>query len=314
MASVVTSNLEQTNPPLAERISSTWEHWLWLMVPSIFLTLFSLRGTIPTWFSSNSQLFFQAFVPLGTVLLAWSYRSEWQTTLVELEALFPDPKNPRRSGNLALVIVGGLLLLTGQLMALPLLLSFSLWLLLIGTLYYIFGPFLVRVMLAPLLFLLTMTPPPVGLFQGIVGQFQLIGAAMTSGVLELLGIKTRVQGTFLTIYGSGHNTIVTPTLGGVGIFCFVLLSTLCYLLWHRVSFFRSILVLIIAAFITCIINLLRLVILGALPRISVTFAEIVEGPLAFVSTLFTIAGILYVTFKFSKKLLKRRVQQKEIVL
>jgi hypothetical protein len=314
MATVVTSDLDLTDPPQTRNTSPTWKNWLWLAVPGTVLVLYCLRGTIASWFSPDSQLLFQAFVPLGTLLLAWSRRVEWQTTSEELATLFPDPKNPRRSGNLGLVIAGGMLLLVAQLMALPLLTSVSLWLLLSGTLYYIFGPFLVRVMLMPLFFLLTMTPPPVGFFQGIVGQFQLIGAAMTSGVLELFGIKTRVQGIFLTIYGSGHNTVVTPTLGGVGIFCFVLLSTLCYLLWHRVSFLKSVLVLLISAFITCIGNLLRLVTLGALPRLSLSFAEIIEGPLAFAPTLLTVSGILAVSYRLSKKLLKNRVQPREIVL
>jgi Transmembrane exosortase (Exosortase_EpsH) len=280
--------------------------WLWILLPGIALLWPPLRQCVPVWFGPGSQVVYQAFVPFVVIWLCWSRRTDWQRTQQELATLFPDPRDPRRSGNLSLVILGGVILLLGVLASLSSLSVFGLCLLIFGAVFAVAGPFLLRVILLPLLGLLLMIPFPSSLIQGIVIKYQLTGAAMLGGALELLGTKNRVLGPEVTLQASGHSLFVTPSLSGVGTFFFAIMGTLAYLLWKRSAFGRGLVALVIASFISCLVSLLRLLILGQVVNSNPALADIFQK----VPALPAIVSVWGLTWFFTRKLLspRRKIQ------
>lgn len=254
------------------------------------------------WFGPGSQTVFQAWVPFVVALLCWGRRDEWQRTREELESLFPDARDPRRSGNVFLVILGGAILLVGLLSALPSLSALGLVVMTVGAIYMLFGPFLLRVVITPLLFLLLMIPFPSGLMQALTVRYQFTGAAMLGGALELLSVKNRVLGPEVTLQASGQALGITPSLGGLGTFFFTILGTLAYLIWRRISIGRGLVALIIAGFLSCLVSVLRLLLLGYLtsnaPAVSETLQKVPALP--------TILIALALTWVFTRKLLSPR--------
>ena len=314
MTTIVTSDIAPTTLASTVKFSQLLWRWGWIIIPFFILLGFLLRSSASLWFGGGSQLFFQVCVPFGAILLAWARREDWSRTHEELATLFPNPKDARRAGNIVLVILGGVLFLMSQVGSMPPLMIFSVWLILVGTIWYLSGPFLLRVMLTPLAFLLLAIPPPIGLFSGIVQKFQLVSASMLGGTLGLIGIKTRIQGAIVVIQDVGHTILISPTLSGVGIFCFVLVSTVCYLGWRRSTFLRGLLVLIIAVFITCLANVFRLTFLGIIARITPNFAKLLENQLLFLPTITTVLLSLLVIRTFSEKIAPPRKMQQEIVI
>ncbi|WP_309709493.1 exosortase/archaeosortase family protein [Armatimonas sp.] len=312
MATIVTSDITPPTVPSTVKFPQLLRRWVWVMLPFSIILGFLLRNGTSLWFGEGSQLFFQACVPVGAVLIAWSYREDWNQTHQELTTLFPNPRDARRSGNMVLVIVGGALLLMSQIGAMPPLMIFSVWIIQVGAIWYLFGPFLLRIMLTPLAFLLLAIPPPIGFFSGIVQKFQLISASMMGGTLGLIGIKTRIQGAVVVIQDVGHTIFIYPTTSGVGVFCFVLVSTICYLSWGRSNFLRGLIVLMVAAFITCLGNVLRLTFLGISARVMPDFAKILENQLLFIPTITTVFLCLLVIRSFSEKMAPSRTKNKKL--
>lgn len=276
--------------------------WLWVLLPGIVLLWAPFRLTVPVWLAPNSQVIFQAWIPLVVAFLCWSRRSEWRETAAELVELFPDPRDPRRSGNLVLVLLGGLGLLFGLVASIPAVSMFCLCLMVCGGCYALAGPFLLRVVLSPLLFLFLMVPFPSGLLQNLTLRFQMTGAAMLGGALELLATKNRVLFTDVTMQGSGYTLQVTPSLSGLGTFFFAVVGTLAYVIWRRSSFGRGLVALIIAGFVSCVVSLLRLLTLGLIANGNRSVAEICVK----IPALPAILLIWGLTWFFTRRLLSPR--------
>ena len=266
------------------------------------------------WFNSESQLLFGALVPLIAVLLIWTNREEWNRTSQELEELFPDPRDARRSGSPVPLFIGGIGILVAQIAALSQLTVLSFWLLVVGTILYVFGPFLLRVVAAPLLYALLAVPPPMGLALGIVRQFEITGAAMLGGALGLFGIKTRVSGPTVTLQDSGHTILLGGSQSGVGVFLCVLTITLAYLIWRRAPLGKCLIVMIIAGFGACVLGLVRNVLLGLIGQFSDAALTLLENRFALVPALLTLLATLVLTHLFCKKFLRTSREIEEIVV
>jgi exosortase/archaeosortase family protein len=137
---------------------------------------------------------------------------------------------------------------------------------------------------------------------------------MMGSTLGLIGVKTRIQGAIVVIQDAGHTIFIYPTLSGVGIFCFVLVSTICYLGWRRSPFLRGLVVLVVAAFVTFLGNALRLTLLGIIARITPDFAKLLENQLLFIPTILTTYLCLLVIHAFCKKILRSHIRNQEIVV
>jgi Transmembrane exosortase (Exosortase_EpsH) len=201
-----------------------------------------------------------------------------------------------------MVILGGLGLLFGLVSSVPAASTFFLCIMIFGACLALAGPFLLRVVLTPLLYLLLMIPFPSSVIQALVVRFQLTGAAMLGGALELLSTKNRVLGPEVTMQSTGYPLTVSPSLSGVGTFFFAITATLAYLLWRRSSFGRGLVALIITAFISCLVSVLRLLILGEVASSNPSMADL----LGKIPALPAILIVWALTWLFTRKLLSPR--------
>lgn len=293
MVDIVTNDVKNLDTQPRKQPSALW----WLIPPGVALAWIPFRICSPLWFETGSQLFVQAWVLPVVALLAWTRKPDWQRTAKELEELFPDPRNPRRSGNMILIALGSLGLILSQVASLPLVSILSLCLVIIGTIFYLFGPFLLRSVISPLLLLLLMVPPPHTLFLALLARFQLAGATMLGGGLDLMGIRTRILGAQVTIQQSGWQLQITPSLSGIDVFLFVMFGTISYLMWKRIALLKSLLTLLIAAFSTVIINLFRLLLIGLVARQNPSVANTLASIPALPAILCALAVIFLVTRK-----------------
>ena len=301
-----------TTPSVTQRVTLLLQRWWWLLVPALILFSIMLQGLTPSWFTSESQLQFGALVPPLTVFLIWSRRQDWSRTSQELEELFPNPRDARRSGSPVLLFIGCIGILIAQITALSQLTVISFWLLVVGTIFHLFGPFLLRVVAAPLLYALLTVPPPMGLALIVVRQFELTGAAMLGSSLGLFGIKTRAAGPTVILQDSGHVFLVGGSQSGVGVFLCVLTITLAYLIWRRAPLGKSLVVMIVAGLGTGILGLVRNILLGLIGQLSDAALTILENSFALVPALITLLASLVFVHVFSKKLLRTTHEIKEI--
>lgn len=311
---VVTSDADITTPMSSASAPSFLRRWWWLILPSLVLTTFVIKEMTAIWFNTGSQLIYQAFIAPIAGFLIWSRRQDLMKTLHELAQLFPDPLDKKRSGSSLLMGIGAVCLLVAQIGALPQLTIFSIWILVVGVVFYLFGPFLLRQTSIPLVFSLLAIPPPMSFALGLVHQFQITGAAMLGGALGLIGIKTRIAGPMVTLQQSGYTIVVGASESGVGVFLTTMTITLAYLIWQRVTFGKSIVVLIVAAFTSCVIGFLRITTLGLIAQANNTIAALFEGTLALVPALFTLLLSVGIIYGFSRKFLHRFDKSQEIPL
>ena len=312
ITTVVTPDVNLMATPSITKQTPFLQRWWWLLVPALILFSVTVRGLVPLWFNSESQLLFGGLVQVLTVFLIWSRRDDWNQTSHELEELFPNPRDARRSGSPVLLILGGIAILVAQVAALSQLTVISFWLLVVGTIFYVFGPFLLRVVAIPLLYALLAIPPPMGLALGIVRQFELTGSAMLGGALGLFGIKTRVSGPTVTLQDSGHIILVGGSQSGVGVFLCVLTITLAYLIWRRAPLGKSLVVMIVAGFGACVLGLVRNVLLGLIGQLSDAALTLLEDRLALVPALLTLLASLMFVYVACKKLLRASPEIEEI--
>lgn len=293
MVDIVTNGVKNSDNQSRKLPSALW----WLIPPGVALAWIPFRICSSLWFETGSQLFVQAWVLPVVALLAWTRKPDWQRTAKELEELFPDPRDPRRSGNMILIVLGCLGLILSQIALLPLVSILGFSLVIIGTVFYLFGPFLLRSVISPLLLLLLMIPPPQALFIALLARFQLAGATMLGGGLDLMGVQTRIMGAQVTIKQSGWQLQIIPSLSGIDVFLFVIFGTVSYLIWKRISLLKSLLTLLIAAFLTVITNVFRLLLIGLVARQYPTVANTLASIPALPAILCALAAIFLATRK-----------------
>lgn len=283
--------------------------WLWVLIPWLVLLWYPLRWGFPIWSSPGSPFFFQMFVPFGAAYLVWARREDWKRTTAELAELFPDPNSPKRRGNLLLVVLGALVLLLAFLMAMPPLGLLALWLMLTGGVFYLYGPFLLRVVLAPLGFLLLSVPPPAGGGAKLVNGFQGIGASVVGQALPLLGVKVRILWGAITLLSSGYRLEISPSYTGLGVFFFVMVASLLLILLRQPSVWKGLVYLILTAGITCVMSILRLVVVALVARAN----PILAGNFYQIPALPTMLFSLFLSYVLGKRLLKSLVREELVV-
>jgi exosortase/archaeosortase family protein len=267
----------RSNAPSLLKAIAGQRHWFLILLPLIVILIYPLRWCSAQWFSGESQWYFQ---PWAIVLaLLWiALRHEALTrTLNELAELFPDPNSAQRRGNLSIVVLGLLTMLFAYIAAMPPLAIFSLILLIVGILFYLYGPFLVRSVSGPLLLLLLGIPWPSSITSSIVEMMQRRAASVVGQTLSLFGVPVRALGTTITFSANNYTVNVTPSYSGLGVFFFVLLTTFWWTRVHRVPFVKTVAALALAIFVVCITNILRLVIVVLAGRSSSETADGLYG-------------------------------------
>jgi exosortase len=153
---------------------------LWLYGP----TLTHLVGQ--WWHDPNFSHGF--FVPLFSAFVIWQERKR----LAEL------PLHPSWSG-LAIMILGLLVFVVGQMGAELFLARFSMLLLLVGLLVLFLGWSFLRALFFPLAFLVLMIPIPAIVFNQITFPLQLLASRLAAGLLPLLGVPVLREGNLIVL-------------------------------------------------------------------------------------------------------------------
>ena len=232
--------------------------------PAVLLFGLVLRLCRNVWFLAGSPLSYQALIPLGALALGWSRRHEVHTVCRELAALFPDPSHPKRRGSAALVWIGGAFLMAGMLALFPPLGLIGFFLMAAGVVFYLYGPFVLRSLLAPLSCLLLMlVPPPLqGLMTALNVVFQLRGTAFAGYVLRALGQNPHILGDTLILKNQAP-LVVPVTFSGLETLLAALAFTVFAALWHRPRFASALLIFFFAIVTAIMTNIMRILLLVA---------------------------------------------------
>jgi exosortase len=283
---------------LIPHLWKTQRHWIIL---SLLMTVLLYRPV--TWFweiwvTPDSPLSYQPLVPIGAAWLAWVERGSVKALYEELAYLFP-ASSPKRRGKLWPVLTGCFLMLVAYLMTVPPLAMIAFLLMVVGVIYYIYGPYILSALRKPLSFLLMMAPVPNVIVSMATQKLQLGCATVAGQILELFHPNVKVMGTFIEL--PGYALEVVGPCSGVSILFPVLAMTVWLAMVRRMHILPSLLLLCVGAALSLIMNVMRIVMMGMIGVFNPTLAQTLHdmNSIAFTALAF------YLTF-LSANLLARR--------
>ena len=248
--------------PLSERLASLWQtqrHWLLVLIPLALLTYRLYRGAWGTWINYDSPLIFQPFIPLLAAWLAWEKRGEIGQVYEETAFLYPE-NSPKRRGYIYLALVGAALLIAASLAVIIPLAALGFVLLIIGVIYYIYGPIMSRSLWQPLLLLVLMIPPPGALLNLFSSLLQGVTSHTVGPALHLFVPEVKTMGNYIflpsTIFPIG------PTLGGSSAALPTLALTLWYAFRKNINPLNIIILMLIGLLIALGFSLIRTFTIG----------------------------------------------------
>jgi hypothetical protein len=271
-------------------------HWLLVLLPIVILVAYAYLISRKSWGDFDTALIIQPFVPILAGWLVWQRRHYLATLYRELAFAFPDD-SPKRRGNVWGIVIGCLLLFISSFAMLSSLALLGLIIAIAGAVYYLYGPFLLRALWQPLLFLLIMVPLPVTILGRITSIFQLLAAYITTQLFSPIYPKTYQMVGRVMVNGTIPLNI-TPSLSGASVIVPLLMLTLWLCILRRIQVAPSLLIMVCAAIIGGALNLLRLIALGF---ISVSSPRLAELLLLFPSWLLVGVGF-YATFLVMKRI------------
>ncbi len=283
---------------LIPRLWKTQRPWFILSFLMLVLLYRPVTWFWEIWVTPDSPLSYQPLVPLGAAWLAWAERGPVKALYEELAYLFP-VNSPKRRGKLWPVITGCVLMLAAYLMTVPPLAMIAFLLIVVGIIYYIYGPYILGALRKPLSFLLMMAPVPNVIVSMATQKLQLGCATVAGQILEVFHPKVKVIGTFIEL--PGYALEVVGPCSGVSILFPVLAMTVWLAMARRMRILPSLLLLCIGAALSLIMNVMRIVMMGMIGVSNPTLAQTLHdmNSIAFTALAF------YLTF-LSANLLERR--------
>jgi exosortase len=272
----------------------------WLMLSLLLLVLLYRPFTWfwQIWSTPDSPLSYQPLVPIGAAWLAWLERSKVRALYAELAYLFPED-SPKRRGKLWPTLSGCFLMIVAYLMTVPPLAMIALLLMIVGVIYYAYGPHILASLGRPLSFLLAMAPVPNVIVSMATQKLQLGCAAVAGQILHFFYAEVKVVGTFIQL--PGYALEVVGPCSGVSILFPVLAMTLWLAMVRRIPVLPSLLMLSVGAALSLIMNVLRIVMMGVIGVYNPTLAQTLHdtNSIAFTALAF------YLTFLFANLLARR---------
>lgn len=248
-------------PQTARVVWNTQRPWLWLALALFLMALPALRWAFAIWTAPASPLTFQPFVPLAVGLLFWNRREIVSQQYREMMFLY-GKNSPKRRGKLWVVIFGCVLLLVASVAMVTQLALFALVIILIGTAYYLYGPFLLRPLLLPLSYLFLLTPPPTSV-TAIPSLLLRFGSLLVSGqLLHFLFKDAEQKGAFIVF--PSFVLQVSEAASGVNILFPLLALALWLAILRRIIIGSSLVLLVIAAALAALLSVTRLCFIGAI--------------------------------------------------
>jgi hypothetical protein len=296
----VFASLPKVGPRALSHLWRTQRHWLFVLIPLLIIMVRPLRWCWGLWFSFDSPLIFQPFVPLLSFALLWERRADLEPIYQELS--FYPPDSPKRRGKLWPILLGCALMLIASIAMLPSLAMLSFVVILGGCIYYLYGPHITLALWQPLVLLFLMVPPPGGLVPQFTGKLQIGSASVVAPILRLLYPVTRSVGEWVFVLASktddihSHSLQITPALSGMSVLLPVLVLTFWQALRLRVRPLNIPVLLSIALLLTLHLNAIRLVLLGV---IGGSNPEVARELTRFNSWIL-VAIAFYLTYKISR--------------
>ncbi|OPX37112.1 MAG: hypothetical protein B1H11_06360 [Desulfobacteraceae bacterium 4484_190.1] len=191
------------------------------------------------------------FMPLVIGILLWMRRREFASM----------PSRPAWIGIIT-VLIGCFFLLLGELGGEFLSLYISMWFMILGLCWAQFGWRKLKIILFPLVLLLTTFPPPRFFYVRLTSAVDLISARIAAQVLELLQIPVFRQGNVLDLELTQFQ--VTGAYSGLGFLIPIGVATLIFVYLYRARLWKRVLVLCLAVPLVASLNGVRIAVLALL--------------------------------------------------
>jgi exosortase len=235
------------------------------------------------------------FVPFCSLLLLWSTRKRW----------FAEPLAPSLIG-LVLVLAAMGLLVVGTLGAELFLTRISLCVLIGGLIVYLAGWRMLRLVLAPWLFLFLMVPLPVIVFNQIAFPLQILASRLAASMIAWLHVPVLRDGNILILPTMSLN-VVEACSGLRSLMSLITVAVFYSLFFEHRIWLRWLLILAAVPVAVCA-NALRIAISAALaeyvnPQLAEGFFHTFSGFLLFVLSL----GVLAAVHWFGSRLDRERL-------
>ena len=203
---------------------------------------------------------------------------------------------------LFVLAAGGVLFFLGELSTLYVIIQYSFLVVLLGLCISYIGWRGVRIIWAPLLFLVFMIPLPSFLYQGLSGSLQLMSSELGVAVIRLFGIGVYLEGNVIDL-GSYKLQVIEACNGLRYLFPLMSLAFLMAYL-YKVAFWMRALVFLSSIPITILMNSFRIGVIGVLveywgPSMAEGFLHDFEGWVVFMACMGLLLGEMWLLGKLA---------------
>ena len=248
-------------PDAFRRVRAEQPHWISLGVPLLILAVYVYVVAWGEWFNPASALWFQPFVPFAVAYAIWRDRFHVQAAYTELTDAFVEG-SLRKRGHLIVPFLGCALIVLGALMMLPTLSVVGFVALLVGGIYYLYGPKILLVLGQPLFYLIFMVPPWLTVVAALTQLSQFISRLVVGQVFQVF--LNGVHSTGLTVTLPNYTLEITPAASGFSVLAPVLVLTAFLALFKRLHLSWTGILLIVAWAISSALNVVRLTTAGVI--------------------------------------------------
>jgi len=233
-------------------VSNNYRIFFYVLTPLLLIGIFydGLAEMVYRWWT-RAEYNHGFFIPVVSIFLIWRQRKA-------LTEAFSGGSNT----GYWIILLGGLLLLLGELSTLYILVQYAFLITLVGVMLSLFGWPVVRLIWVPLFFLIFMIPLPPFLYNGLSQELQLISSQLGVAVIRLFSIDVYLEGNMIDL-GTYQLQVVEACSGIRYLMALTSISFLCAYLFHG-EFWKKAVVFVSAAPIAIMLNGLRIGVIGIL--------------------------------------------------
>jgi exosortase D (VPLPA-CTERM-specific) len=259
---------------------------LWIILGiGLALAMWSAFGAlvamVERW-SASEEYGYGYMIPAITLFLIWQRKDK----------LAVQPFTGSWMG-VAVLVLGVLVTLIGQLSTLNSITQYGFLIMLIGGLYGLMGRAAFKVILVPILLLFLMVPLPAFLFNNLSAQLQLISSEIGVAVIRLFGVSVYLEGNVIDL-GTFKLQVVEACSGLRYLFPLLALSIIASY-FYQAAVWKRLVVILSSIPITVFMNSFRIGVIGVLvniggPRQAEGFLHDFEGWIVFMACVGLLLG------------------------
>ncbi|HVK05968.1 MAG TPA: archaeosortase/exosortase family protein [Armatimonadaceae bacterium] len=245
------------------------------------------------WARWESAIIYQPFVPLGVAALAWADRKRLSVVWEETKYRYSER---RRGGTVLLLVLGCALLFGAHLVHVAAIAVAALILIAAGVVLRQYGGLVLRALSLPLLFFLTMLPPPSSLVSIAEKFFQTGGARAVASLMR--GAATvNDKGVPRAVIG-GSQVDITPAINGLNVVLLLAAVLLFVGMLRRMRALPTALLMTMGAFLGLLLNFARVIAVALTAGRSPALSEFLHG----LNPLLIVLPALLLTFAAERRL------------